>query len=169
MLKLCDNCGVEFDGAPQARFHSNACRVAFRRKVAQIEGREPAHETPLETLELAHEGEPEQGEPEHGAPAGELAQPSSLEELIAKGRAGGVLSDAEEQRIRDHFGYTASETRTLAERDATASRITARPSLTEAEYVRSMLTHPELLDRKRAASHARWRYRSFVRGEMASL
>jgi hypothetical protein len=37
-----------------------------------------------------------------------------------------VLSEAQEQKIRDHFGYSKSETRTKAERDAAAQRIIER-------------------------------------------
>ncbi len=36
------------------------------------------------------------------------------------------LSEAEEQRARDFWGYTKSETRTKAERDAAAARIIER-------------------------------------------
>lgn len=36
-----------------------------------------------------------------------------------------MLSEWEEQRIQDHFGYARSETRTLAERDAAAAKMTA--------------------------------------------
>lgn len=35
------------------------------------------------------------------------------------------LTDFEERSLRDHFGYTASERRTRAERSATAARISA--------------------------------------------
>ncbi len=37
-----------------------------------------------------------------------------------------VLSEAQEQKIRDHYGYTRSETRTKAERDTAAARIVSR-------------------------------------------
>jgi hypothetical protein len=37
MVKTCLNCGVEFDGSAQARFHSEACRKAYgRRSVEEV-------------------------------------------------------------------------------------------------------------------------------------
>jgi hypothetical protein len=48
-----------------------------------------------------------------------------LRGLIAAARRGEiVLSEREEQAVRNHFGYARSETRTLLERDAVAKRIT---------------------------------------------
>jgi len=64
-------------------------------------------------------GEP--GEP--GDPEQELKR--SVDELIAFGRSGGELTAEEEQAIRDHFGYAASETRTLAQRDEAARKMVA--------------------------------------------
>ena len=39
--------------------------------------------------------------------------------------AGASLSDVEEQLLRDHFGYTSSERRTRAEREAAAAKMLA--------------------------------------------
>ena len=48
----------------------------------------------------------------------------SIANLMAAARAGRLtLTDAEEQRIRDEAGYSQSERRTLAERDAAARRM----------------------------------------------
>src|SRR5215471_5776609 len=41
------------------------------------------------------------------------------------------LTPAQEQEIRDWFGYAKSETRTRAQRQATAARIMARPDVQE--------------------------------------
>ena len=99
MLKPCLNCGVEFEGAPQAKFHSDACRKAYaRQEVGQTE--------------VVEEGELGQ----------ELAQ---------------------------------SRTRTA--------------SISEDEYVRQALARSDLFDRVRAERYARWRYRGFHNGEIASL
>jgi hypothetical protein len=47
-------------------------------------------------------------------------------DLVREARAGRIeLTTVEEQRVRDHFGYAASETRTLAQRDAVARRMVA--------------------------------------------
>jgi hypothetical protein len=118
MLSECLNCGVEFDGASQARFHSNACRVAYsRRKVEQTSG-EPEHSVRVER-------EPAQ------EPA-EVALP--VEKLISLAREGKlVLTEAQEQEIRDRFGYSASERRTLIERDGAAGRILEKTSRLEVD------------------------------------
>jgi hypothetical protein len=112
------------------------------------------------------------------------------------------LSADEEQRIRDRFDYTSSETRTKAERDEAAERMLRKAGLeakgiTEESYVAEQLaltrgyiktlkplvraaqdpatvvdkTSPEAVKERlaRAEKHARWRYRGFVAGEVASL
>jgi hypothetical protein len=114
-----------------------------------------------------------------------------------------ALSEDEEQRIRDRFGYVSSEKRTKAERDAVAERILRKEGLraqgiTEESYVQDQLeqtrlyiarmlrphvkapqdpptvvdkTSPEAIQERlrRAEKYARWRYRGFVAGEIASL
>jgi hypothetical protein len=115
-------------------------------------------------------------------------------------RAG--LSEAQEQQIRDRFGYTESEKRTKAERDEAAERMLRKAGLeargiTEESYVQEQLaltreyvkqlkplvraaqdppsvvdkTSPQAIEERleRAEKHARWRYRGFVGGEIASL
>jgi hypothetical protein len=113
------------------------------------------------------------------------------------------LSADEEQRVRDRFGYTSSETRTKTERDTAAGRMLRKAGLearglTEEVYVQDQLaqtrlyidrmlrphirapqdpsdvvdkTSPQAIEErlKRAEAHARWRYRGFVEGEIASL
>jgi len=159
MLKSCLNCGVEFEGASQARFHSDACRKAYaRRELGRMDGREP--------------GQSRTGE-----------------------EVGQALSAHQEQLIRDAFGYAASESRSKAERDATARRITGKVSLplTEEEYVRRTVAEAlaysvsigetdapvkigdyehtnRRTDRlRRAGAYARWRWAGFHAGEIASL
>jgi len=39
MLKRCEHCGQPFEGSPQARFHSDACRKAHARELGQRDGR----------------------------------------------------------------------------------------------------------------------------------
>ena len=59
--------------------------------------------------------------------------------LVAESRDRGPYADvpdheltpAQEQEIRDWFGYSKSETRTRAQRQATADRIMARPDVQE--------------------------------------
>jgi hypothetical protein len=113
-----------------------------------------------------------------------------------------LLSEDEEQRIRDRFGYVSSEKRTKAERDAVAERILRKEGLrargiTEESYVQEQLAltreyvkqlkplvkapqdPPTVIDKtspqaikerlERAEQYARWRYRGFVEGEVASL
>ncbi|HEY7421481.1 MAG TPA: hypothetical protein VH541_05680 [Gaiellaceae bacterium] len=62
---------------------------------------------------------PETSGVEAGTPSPAAAP---VERLVAEARAGRALTDADEQRIRDFYGYQRSETRTLAERDAAAAR-----------------------------------------------
>jgi hypothetical protein len=111
-------------------------------------------------------------------------------------------SPLSEQQVRDRFDYTSSETRTKAERDATAERMLRKAGLeakgiTEESYVQEQLAltrgyvkqlkplvrapqdPPSVIDKtsseavaerlRRAEKHARWRYRGFVAGEIASL
>jgi hypothetical protein len=153
VLKTCLHCGVEFEGAPQARFHADACRKAYNRELGQKEG----------------ENSDIQG------PGRELGQ---------------TLSEAEEQALRDRFGYAKSETRTKAERDAVAAQIIGRASetLTEDAYVAECMKLPPLVAaqappsqpqttyeeryaaaRRRQEAYARWRYRGWRSGEVASL
>jgi len=91
--------------------------------------------------------------------------------------------ELEEQSIRDFWGFTSSETRSKAERDAAAKRMTKnRPSLTLDSYVQETLQGArlegerrgesgELLqDRlKRAETYARWRWAGVQDGSVASL
>jgi len=93
-----------------------------------------------------------------------------------------------EQQIRDHWGYSASETRTEAERHEAASRMLGRPStpLTEQTYVDEALAQtwitlnsihapekktPEAVKARltRAENYARWRYQGYFQGEIYSL
>jgi len=149
-------------------------QAAYRERLRNAQNPEGVTEEPVTEGPVTEPEEEPVTEEEGGTPEPEAAQPfepslRSLEALIAHGRAGGQLTAAEEQRIRDHFGYASSETRTLAERDAAAQRITGKPALTEEEYVRLMMSDSRLLNRRRAERYARWRYREFVRGEVASL
>ena len=120
MLKQCLNCGLEFDGAPQSRFHSDACRKAYSRKLG-------LQDSPQE-LEAGH------------LLASEPGQQSEKEE------PGQALSAEQEQPRR-----------------------TRTPSISEEEYVRMALSRNDLFDRARAERYARWRYREFCAGEVASL
>src|SRR5215831_5584311 len=43
MLKECLHCGVEFEGPPQARFHSDACRKAYARTRTEPGLGQPGH------------------------------------------------------------------------------------------------------------------------------
>lgn len=122
----------------------------------------------------------------------------SIERVIAEATPG-ALSEEEEQTLRDHFGYSKSEKRTKAERDATAARILGRPSgggiVTLEQYVKQTRwealqysiaigetdapwqipgTKETIENRRidrldRAERYARWRYAGFLSGEVASL
>lgn len=106
----------------------------------------------------------------------------------------GDLSLAEEQAIRDRFGYSSSETRTKAERDAAAANmlayakkqfgLEAAPMVTEEDYVaneveitRRQMQAGQLKEvivdgvgrLERCEAYARWRYKGFMAGEVASL
>jgi len=94
-----------------------------------------------------------------------------------------AAAELEEQSIRDFWGFTVSETRSKAERDEVARRMTKnRPSLTLDSYVQETLQGArlegerrgesgELLqDRlKRAETYARWRWAGVQDGSVASL
>lgn len=60
------------------------------------------------------------------APLDTVFNAPTVSELEARSRAGEVLTEGEEQRIRDFYGYSKSEHRTKQERDAVAARIKAR-------------------------------------------
>jgi hypothetical protein len=146
MMAFCAVCGNEFEARAGARFCSAICR------------------------QRAHRG-------------GSVEITNSLGERVEI-----PLSVEEEQRLRQRFGYTSSERRTMAERDAAAARMLGRSSSfpSEQEYVAQALEgarahHTETSsgatlstvssgDRlRRAEAYARWRYRGFLRGEVASL
>src|SRR5215472_3982636 len=98
-VRVCEFCGITYEGAAQSRFCTEAHRKAASR---QRSADKPA-------------------EPRETAPASRPTQPH---ELIQAARAGQVeLTEAEEQFIRDFLGYAGSEKRTLAERDAAAKRM----------------------------------------------
>ena len=100
----------------------------------------------------------------------------------------GELVD-DEQLLRDSFGYARSEERTKAERDAAAARMlgTTAPTIPSLEvYVAEGLAGARLYHEQtspqatgstkelevrlaRAEAYARWRYRGFLAGEIASL
>jgi hypothetical protein len=99
-----------------------------------------------------------------------------------------ALSESEEQVLRDHFGYAASETRTRAEREQAARRITGKdPGVSLEEYVarnvavaRAQMVLPrdvaaEDFDEYAAASlknverYARWRYAGVLDGSVGTL
>jgi len=118
MLRVCQFCGAEYEGAAQSRFCSNAHRVAFSRKGKVVQN-----------------GEAAQVEPEQTAPRVEPVQKRSrtLRGLIADARAGTItLTEKEEQAIRNHYGYGPSEKRTLLQRDAVvqepAGKLSWRPT-----------------------------------------
>jgi len=134
MLKTCLNCGVEFEGAAQARFHSNACRMAYKRR------------------ELA------QAEPEGGQEL-ELEQASEQElaQVLAEPvqRLSAAISEAEYVR------RTVAEAALYADSIGEIDKPTKRGD-NEFTNLRS--------DRlKRAEGYARWRYRGYLSGEVASL
>jgi len=117
MLKTCQGCGIEYEGAAQSKFHSPACRMAFVRRGEVEQDEEVARpEVAQVGLEVAQEREVAQAR----------SRPTLVRELIDEARAGIiVLTPAEEQAIRDFMGYTSSEKRTLAERDRAAATIRA--------------------------------------------
>jgi len=116
MLKTCEHCGASFEGAPQARFCSDAHRKAHARSRTK------------EQVGLGQAGQSVRVEGVVEAdftPGDSARRPGTLRGLIAAARRGEiVLSEREEQAVRNHFGYARSETRTLLERDAVAKRIT---------------------------------------------
>jgi hypothetical protein len=103
----------------------------------------------------------------------------------------GPLGDLvdEEQLLRDRFGYARSEERSKAERDPAAARMlgTTAPTIPNLEvYVQEALAGARLYHEQtnpqatgstkelevrlaRAEAYARWRYKGFLAGEIASL
>src|SRR5215467_6976185 len=82
---------------------------AYRERQKAQQGNEPVTEAVTE-------------EPAVTEPA--VTRPTTAEGLKAAARAGTIeLTEAEEQYLRDEAGYTASERRTLAERDGAARRM----------------------------------------------
>jgi hypothetical protein len=106
-LRECVNCGVSFEGSPQARFHSDACRKAYarRRLVDETLPVRDVSEAPV----VVH---------------GFVVEPQAVVVRRPPFPAG-PISEEQEQAIRD-YGFSASEKRTRAERDAVAARIMAR-------------------------------------------
>lgn len=149
MEKTCEVCGETFEAErPSARFCGPTCRSRAHRRQTE----ERAVEQLTEALTPVRQGSD---------------QP---------------LSEQEEQEIRDGFGFTPSEQRSQAERQATADRIVGRSKrLTEDEYVRHEVEQTKLYIQRmvnkpadperlaRAEAYARWRYRGFLSGEVASL
>lgn len=97
-------------------------------------------------------------------------------------------SEIREQAIRDHYGYTKSETRTERERSDAAARMLGRPSgpqsreayihkarLGAREVSRQMLEFPdrdsvsEAGREERAAKYAAWRFDEHRAGNVSSL
>jgi hypothetical protein len=174
MKRVCEYCLSEFEGPRQARFCSDAHRKAFARSPGERARQDADLDPSL---------------PERQFDMAEPVQELPVPLLVEQARAGKLrLSGEDEQRIRKFFGYADSETRTLAERDAAAARMLGRSSSfpSEQEYVERVLdgarAHHErtssgatlstvsLSDRlRRAEAYARWRYRGFLRGEVASL
>jgi hypothetical protein len=95
----------------------------------------------------------------------------------------GPPSDWQEQKIRDELGYSPSEKRTQAERNAAAERILGEQRagpLTEESYVAHQLAitrlqmqqglkDPDGKRLERCEAYARWRWKGFHAGEIASL
>jgi len=166
--RTCENCGIEFEGAPQARFHSDACRKAFARAK-------------------------ERGLADESLPARQLDElmPDgvTLRSQVKAPKTQSIETPApeQEQRLRDFYGYSSSEKRTKAERDAAAARMRGSGApLTEEIYVAQAVegarmhfeqtsplatTSTKTLEEtlQRAERYARWRYHGFLSGEVASL
>jgi len=113
MLKTCLNCGAEYEGSPQSRFHSNACRVAYSR-------REVAHdETPKE--ELAHSVRVPEPEPAQQEQPRRTRTPAiSEEEYVREMMKLPPLKDDRDHRERQeryarwrYQGYCAGEVASL--------------------------------------------------------
>lgn len=110
----------------EKKFDSPAARQAAYRarlKEAQVPDSVMTDELGLRTLadNLAPTKVPEEPQP---GPT--FYDHLTVPDLCIKARAGDiVLVEADEQRIRDFWGYTSSEKRTLLERDAVAARINA--------------------------------------------
>src|SRR5262245_41002021 len=117
-----------------------------------------------------------------------VTRPTDLDGLCAAARAGTiVLTETEEQFIRDSLGYSPSEKRGLLERDQAVRRMGARPgppsleeyiaearrgaelhfAQTSPQATASVKTLAETVER--AEQYARWRYEGFLAGEIASL
>ena len=99
-------------------------------------------------------------------------------------------AELNEQQLRDQLGYSSSETRSKAERDQAAVQILAGVGATppsEQAYVEMQLAQtrayieriapgsPKATDEakatrlRKAEEYARWRYRGFLAGDLASL
>jgi len=100
--KVCEYCGASYQGAPQSRFCSEAHRKAASRAAArpaiQADQAERHVQAP-KRRDLDADG-----------------RPNTLRGLMSAAKEGTiVLSEREEQQIRNHFGFTASEKRTFLE------------------------------------------------------
>ena len=108
--KVCEYCGASYQGAPQSRFCSEAHRKAASRAAARPANQADQAERKLQApkrRDLDADG-----------------RPNTLRGLMSAAKEGTiVLSEREEQQIRNHFGFTASEKRTFLEREAAARRI----------------------------------------------
>jgi hypothetical protein len=111
--KVCENCGREYEGSPQSRFHSDSCRKAYARKADES----------LPERQLDEEDVPELGRPLR---------------VLLKLDPYAELSEPEEQAIKDHFGYASSERRTRAERQRVADAIIAKAGPLDPKVKRAM-------------------------------
>jgi hypothetical protein len=86
MEKRCENCGIRFEAAPQARFHSDACRKAFSRKT--VEEDDPG--IPLDYLMDLNEAEEQRLRDELGyaesEKRGEAERQEAADRILAKQR-----------------------------------------------------------------------------------
>jgi hypothetical protein len=131
VLKTCEHCGQPFEGPAQARFCSDAHRKAASRSRTDVRvegGQKQAGQE--NSVMLQPDGKTKV--PQHPRSREELdadGRPTTLRGLMLAARMREiVLTEREEQKIRNHYGYASSEKRTLLERDAVAARIKAKPS-----------------------------------------
>jgi hypothetical protein len=162
MRKECLNCGIEFEGSPQSRFHSDACRKAYSRRQGGQKDGAPS---------------PESG---HGEVLAETR--TEVEEQEIRDRFGYATSEtrtqAERQAVANRItGKTKSEMPSLEQYIATVIAEAAAYADSIGEDDKPVLLHGHTepianrrSDRiKRAERYARWRYEGYLTGEVASL
>jgi hypothetical protein len=141
MLKTCLYCQTEFEGSPQSRFHSNACRVAYGRKLAhengqELEQAEPGSGEVEQAAEVAHETLGASSETPERPPSPPLTENEYVEQTLAEALAFSISIGETDAPLK-----LGTETLVNRRRDRL----------------------------RRAERYAHWRYQGYLEGKVANL